>query len=92
MISQFTGTNNPADLTPVVLKAIIPQKAGNTDTATWHYGLTVNSVGRVLSGLILYDGSQNVINIDGLLALIVAHIQNIYTNLKAAGVAGFTTY
>ena len=92
MISQFTATNNPADLTPAVLKAIITQKAGNTDTATWHFGLNVNSVGSVLQGLVLYDGTQNVINIDGLLALIVANIQNIYTNLKAAGVAGFTTY
>ena len=54
--------------------------------------LNVNSVGSVLSGLILYDGSQYVINIDGLLALIIANIQNIYTTLKAAGVAGFTTY
>ena len=92
MISQFTATNNPTDLSPAVLKARIPQKARNTDTTTWHYGLTINSVGSVLPGLIVPDGSQHVINIDGLLALIIANLQNIYTGLKAAGVAGFTTY
>ena len=91
MISQFTPTTT-TDLTPAVLKAIIPQKASNTDLASWHYGLNVASVGTVLSGLCISNGNESSICIDGLLALIVANIQNIYTGLKAAGVAGFTTY
>jgi hypothetical protein len=93
MISQFTATNNPTvDLGPATLKAVIPQKAGNTDLGTWNYGLSVTSVSSIYSGLVVHDGTQNCISVDGILALIVSNIQNIYTNLKAAGVAGFTTY
>ena len=36
MISQFTATNNPADLSPAVLKAIIPPKQG---ILIWEHGI-----------------------------------------------------
>ena len=50
------------------------------------------SVGSVYAGLCVSDGTQSCISVDGLLALIIANIQNIYTNVKATGVARFTTY
>ena len=39
------------------------------------------SVGSVYAGLCVSDGTQSCISVDGLLALIVANIQNIYTNI-----------
>ena len=91
LIAHSTNASTTA-LTPAVLKALLPQQAYNTTLGVTTYGITVASAQAALSGLVLNDSANNGISLDGLLALIVANIQNIYTNLKAANVAGFTTY
>ena len=79
-------------LTPAVIKAMTPQEATNASPVQTNYGLNVASCRTALSGLVVSINGQQCISVDGVLALLVANMQNIYTNLKAAGVAGFTTY
>ena len=79
-------------LTPAVIKALSPQEATHSAPAQTNYGLNVANCKTALSGLVVAINGQQCISVDGILALLVAHMQNIYTNLKAAGVAGFTTY
>jgi hypothetical protein len=75
-----------------VIKAIVCQKASNATLGSTNYGLSISSCSTAQPGLVVSDGDTSCISVDGMLALIVANIQNIYTNLKAAGVAGFTIY
>jgi hypothetical protein len=82
----------PADLAPSVIKAIVCQKATNATLGSTNYGLSTSSCSTAQPGLVVSDGDNSCISVDGMLALIVSNIQNIYTNLKAAGVSGFTTY
>ena len=75
-----------------MIKAIVCQKATNATLGSTNYGLSTSSCSTAQPGLVVSDGSNACISVDGMLALIVSNIQNIYTNLKAAGVSGFTTY
>ena len=79
-------------LTPSVIKALTPQEATNSAPIQTNYGLNVASCKTALSGLVVSINGQQCISVDGILALLVANMQHIYTNLKAAGVSGFTTY
>ena len=78
-------------LTPAVLKACIPNQA--TDGVLGiSYGIPVALAKAALPGLSIKINNLDTLSIEGMLALLVANVQNIYTNLRAAGIAGFTTY
>ena len=90
------NANSPivtAALTPAVLKSITPKQATNsTPVTSTNYGLDTTSCQAALSGLVVSVNGQKGVSVDGILALLVANMQYIFTNLKAAGITGFTTY
>jgi hypothetical protein len=91
----FINANTPVvstALTPAVLKALVVKQATNGAPAGTNYALDITSVQTALSGLTFVVNGQRCISVDGVLALLVATVQNIYANLKTAGIAGFTTY
>ena len=86
------GPANTTALTPAVLKNIICKQATSTFPSGVYYAIDITSCFNALAGLTFLVGTQRCNNIEGLLALLIANMQYIFTNLKAAGIAGFTTY
>ena len=86
------GATNTTALTPAVLKNIICKQATSTFPSGVYYAIDITSCFNALAGLTFLVGTQRCNNIEGLLALLIANMQYIFTNLKAAGIAGFTTY
>ena len=86
------GAANTTALTPAVLKNIICKQATSTFPSGVYYAVDITSCFNALAGLTFLVGTQRCNNIEGLLALLIANMQYIFTNLKAAGIAGFTTY
>ena len=81
----FINANSPivtSALTPAVLKALIPKQATNGAPVGTNYALDTSSVQTALSGLTFVVNGQRCISIDGVIALLVATVQNIYANLK----------
>ena len=88
------GAANTTALTPAVLKNIVCKQGTSTFPSGTYYGIDITSVYNALAGLtfVVNPGSTRCNNIEGLLALCIANLQYIFTNLKTAGIAGFTTY
>ena len=79
-------------LTPAIIKALVPQQGNNLTLGSINYGLLTSATATALPGLVVTINGQQLLSIDGLIALLVANMQYIFTNLKSAGIAGFTTY
>ena len=83
---------NTTALTPAVIKSMVPQQGNNLTLGSTNYGLLTSAAAIALPGLVVTINGQQMLSVDGILALLVANVQFIFTNLKAAGIAGFTTY
>jgi hypothetical protein len=91
-ITIGNGAANTTALTPAVLKLIQCKQATSSFPSGTFYAVDITSCFNALAGLTFLVGTQRCNNIEGILALLIANMQYIFSNLKAAGIAGFTTY
>ena len=94
-ITIGNGAANTTLLTPGILKNILCKQATSTFPSGVYFGLDITSCyNSGLPGLtfVVNPGSQRCIHVEGILALLISNLQFIFTNLKTAGIAGFTTY